>query len=669
MRFMRFVYLLCAIMLLTSMISAQTKDRSSIPEKYKWKPEHIYTSLDSWQKDFNWLKDNIDLLANFKGQFAGDKATDPAKALIEFNRLSEEVSKKFTRVATYVSYNSDVNLGVSEWSGRLQQIRMLGVQYGQKLAWVEPEMLLIPETTMMKYVADHPDLGPYRKSYQDMYLLQAHTLSEKEEEILALSGNITGTASDVYSKLTSVDMKYGFVQVPHTDENGNPVKDEHGVIVTDSVEVSDAGYVIWRTDPDRKVREEYHNKLFSGYNDHGTTIAALMSGNIMKNVYIARARKYDNTLQAALYSDFIPEAVYNTLIETARKNAAPLHKYNEIRKRLLGLDHYRHWDYYASFIKGPEKRYTWEQGVTMVADALQPLGSKYLGDLTTGLNPGSGWVDPFYSKGKRGGAYSSGCYGVHPFMLYNFDYEKGLSMEDVSTVAHEVGHALHTFYSEKSQPYPDYRYVIFNAEVASTTNETMFAGKMIEQARTEYKNARGAAKEQARLDLMALLENQISRARDTFYRQTMFADFEHQINLMGENSQPITKESLDTLYLDLLKTYQGPALEYEPLSSVEWERIPHFYRNHYVFSYATSFAAAVALASDITAEAKGDRSKRGARDRYLTYLASGSSKHPVELLKDAGVDMSTPAPVVAFTQWFGAMVDELDALSRVKIKS
>jgi oligoendopeptidase F len=659
-----FMVVIAMITLIASNLHAQAaKERSEIPEKYRWRTTDIYPDITAWQKDFESLKTDIDKLTAFKGRFAGDKAVEVPKALIEFNKLSDELGKKFEHVYTYVAYNGDVDLANSEWDGRNQQVQMLWVDYSQKLAWLEPELLKIPQETMRRFIAENPALKDYEKYYNDMYLRQAHVLSEKEEEILALAGNIVETSSDVFGKLTDVDLKFGSIQVPRRDENGNPVKDANGNALLDSVEVSDAGYVNWRTDPDRQIRQDYHNKLFSGYNEYGTTIAALMNGNVMKNVFYAKARKYDNTLQAALFSTFVPEKVYTNLVETARKNSAPLHKYNEVRRRILGVDHYRHWDYYAGLFKEPEKRYTWEEGVAIVVDALRPLGEQYVKDIAFGLNPGSGWVDPFYSKGKRGGAYSGSSYMIHPFMLYNFDVDKGLNREDVSTVAHEVGHSMHTYYSEREQPYVNYGYAIFNAEVASTTNEALLNAKLLREAREAYKKAKkGPAKDAAKQNLMSLLEANLSGARDTFYRQTMFADFELAVNRMGENSQPITKESLDTLYLGLLNTYQGPALEYEPLSSVEWERIPHFYRGYYVYTYATSYAAAMAIAEKIQTEER--LGKHDARDRYLNYLASGSSKHPVELLQDAGVDMSTPAPIEACTRWFSGLVDELDALSK-----
>lgn len=643
------ILLFVCVILVANAFAGAVKTRSEIPDKYKWRTNHIYASLEDWQKDFDYVQTNVDVAAAFKGRFANPDATDPPQSLIAFNKLNEDLMQKVERLWVYVMFNYNVDLSSSQWTGLQQQIQSLYIDYSQKMAWLEPELLQIPQETMHKYIADNPELASYRKTYDDMYLLQEHVLSEPEERILALSQNITGTASDVYGKLTDVDMDFGYI----VDENG------------DSVEVTDSGWVTWRTNQDRRVREDYFNKIWTGYEKLGTTMSGLMNGNIKKNVYIAQARKYDNTLQAALSGSFIPEDVYVNLVETTRNNLAPLHKYNETRKRMLGVDHYRHWDYYVSLIPADETRYTWEQAVAMITEALKPLGKKYLQDITTALTPESGWVDPFATKDKRGGAYSSSCYGVHPYMLYNFDYDKGLILEDVSTVAHEVGHAMHTYYSEKTQPYANKDYAIFNAEVASTTNEAIFATKMLNEARSAYKKAKKPEdKEKAKQHLIYLLESSLNSARDTFYRQTMFAAWEWEANKMGEANQPLTTESLSDLYYNTLTEFHGPAMEYEKLSAISWARIPHFYRGYYVYTYATSYAAAIALASDITAEANGDKSKKGAAQRYITYLQSGSSKHPVELLKDAGVDMTTPAPIEAFVAYFSKMVAELDALTK-----
>jgi oligoendopeptidase F len=636
------------LLLAATHLTVRGTERSEIDNAYKWKPEHIYASLQAWQSDLDSLKADIDKLAAYKGRFAGPNATDPARALIEFNALSKDADIKFDHVDNYVQYHFHVDMGNNEWSGREQIVRNLMVDYSQKLAWHDPELLLIPQETMMKYVSAHPELGPYRKIYEDMYALQKHTLSTPEEELLALSGNITGTPADVYGKFTDVDMEFG------------TIKDEKG----DTVRCDYSGWVSYRTNKDRRVREDYFKAVWNGYKHYETTLAALMAGNIKKDIYLTKARKFDNTLQRALDNTFIPEAVYTNLVNTTRANTAPVHKYDQIRKRLLGVDHYRHWDYYVNLVPGDESRYTWDQGVAMIEDALKPMGKEYLSDLAHGLDTKNGWVDVYASQGKRGGAYSSSTYGIHPYMLFNFDYKKGLTLDDVSTMAHEVGHSMHTWYSEKAQPFPTRDYVIFNAEVASTTNETLMAMKLLDDARKAYKKASGKDKEAAKQRLIYLLEQNINSGRDTYYRQVMFATWEWEAHKMGERGEPLTAESFDKLYGDLLKEWHGPAAEYEDLSSVSWATIPHFYRAYYVYSYATSYAAAVALAKDIRAEAAGDPKKKGAHERYINYLKSGSSKHPVELLKDAGVDMTTPAPIEAFVSYFSSLVDELDALTK-----
>jgi oligoendopeptidase F len=623
-------------------VAGDLKDRSDIPDKYKWKPEHIYASLDDWQKDFDYLQSKVEDLVAFKGTFAGENATDPAKSLIEFNKLTEDLWARVEKLWVYVMFNYDVDLSNSDWAGLQQQIQMAYIDLSSKLAWYEPEVLQIPQETMHQYIAENPALEDYRKEYDDLYAQQAHVLSEQEEEILALSGNVTGTSRDVFSKLTDVDMSFGYIE----DEEGN------------EVEVNDAGWNSWRVNKNRQVREDYFKALWNGYDSFGTTLAALTNGNIKKNIYYHKARKYDNTLKAALEGRFIPEDVYYNLVNTTRANTAPLHKYNEIRKRVLGVDHYRHWDYYVSLAETEDKRHTWEEGTAMILEALKPIGKQYLEDIKVALNPENGWVDVYATKSKRGGAYSSSCYSVHPYMLYNFDYDKGLTLEDVSTIAHEVGHAMHTYYSENTQPFPNKNYSNFNAEVASTTNEVIMANKLLADARKVYKKAKGEEKEKARQHLIGLLDANISAVRTTFYRQTMFATWELESNQMGEKGMPLTQESLSELYGNLLKEWHGPAAEYEELSSISWARIPHFYRGYYVYTYATSYAASVAIATDII------NGKKGAQERLLAYLQSGSSKHPVELLKDAGVDMTTPEPIEKLVAYTQALVDELDELTK-----
>jgi len=659
---------LTAIFILVFSVNLFAVERSDIPDKYKWKLSDIYPSIEDWQKDYDYVKAGLEKIASFKGKFAGEDAVDPAKALVEYSKLLEDISVRFEKVYIYAARNYHLQMDNSEWAGRIQMCQMLAVDYGEKLAWVDPEILLIPQETMHQYIDANPELEPYRKTYDDLYAQQEHVLSEKEEAILALSGNITGTPSDVYDKFVDADMKYGYIK---------------GEAEGDSIEVTDAGWWSWRTSKDRRIREDYFNAIWNQYKSFGTTFAALMNGNLKKDVYLAKARKYDNTLQRALKNKFIPEQVYINLVETTRANTAPLHKYNEIRKRVLGLDHYRHWDYYVSLVDfKEEERYTWEEGVDIVLESLKPLGEKYVSDVKHALTAENGWVDPFAHRAKAGGAYSGGCVTVHGFMLYNFDYDKGLTYGDVSTVCHEVGHSLHSVYSEKKQHLANKDYAIFNAEVASTTNEAIMSMTHLDMARKGFEKVKKDKKyfdekyiNDARYDdkreaytkaknkLMYLLESNLDNIRQTFYRQTLFATWEWEAHKMAEVGQPITKESLSELYGGLLNEFHGPVAEYEELSSMSWARIPHFYYNYYVYSYATSYAAAVALAKDIVAEYKGDKSKKGATQRYLDFLASGSSKHPVELLKDAGVDMSTPAPIQSLIDQFAEWVDELDELT------
>lgn len=628
--------------------AAQSVTRADIPDQFKWKPEHIYTSAEGWEADLQAVRSGVDQLAAFKGRFAGPEATDPAASLIEYNRLSKEIEIKFDHLGSYVGRNYDVDLSSNEWSGRSQRLRDLGIEYSQKLAWFEPELLQIPEQTLMKWVGEHADLAPYRRDYEDMYLLQKHVLSPAEEEILALAGNITGTTGDVYGKFTNVDMDCGTI----VDEKGDTIKCTY------------TGWTSYRTSKDRRVREDYFNAVWKQYKGFGNTLAALMAGNVKKDIFLTKARKFANTLARALDASFVPEQVYTSLVSSTRANLAPLHKYDAIRKRVLGVDHYRHSDYYVNLVEGPEKRYSWDDGVAMILDALRPLGQEITETVGRGLNPANGWVDAYATDNKRGGAYSGNAYAVHPFMLFNFDYRKGLTLDDISAVAHEVGHSMHTYWSEKTQPFPMRGYAIFNAEVASTTFETLMAMKLLDQARSDYRNAKGKAKEEAKQRLLYLLEQNVNNGRDTFFRQTMFATWEWQAHQMAEQGQPITPNALNKLYGDLLKEWHGPAAEYGELSNVSWSTVPHFYRGYYVYAYATSYAAAVALAEDIRAEAAGDASKKGAAQRFVNYLKSGGSKHPVELLQDAGVDMTTPAPIESFIRSWSKLVDELDDLTK-----
>ena len=540
-------------------------------------------------------------------------------------------------------------MGNPDWAGRDQQVQDLFVLYRSKTGLARSRTAAHPA----RHGSWHgwiriPLCRPYRKSYEDMYALQAHTLSEPEEQILAVAGNITGSAAEVYGKMTNVDMRW------------DSIADENGERCRSPTKAGRAGACT----PTAACARRISTSLFGGYKGFENTMAALTAANFKKDVFLARSRKYDNTLQSALNSVFVPEAVYITLVNTTRTHAAPFHKYEAVRKRVLGLADLPSLGLLRESVHGERSSLHVGKERGDGEEALRPLGKTYVEDITHGLDTRSGWVDVYANDNKRGGAYSSSTYGIHPYMLYNFDSEKGMTLEDVTTVAHEVGHAMHTYYSEKTQPFVNRDYAYFNAEVASTTNETIFSMKLLDDARAAYRKAKGKEKEAAKRHLIYLLDQNISSARGSFVRQTLFADWEWQAHKMAEDGQPMTAESLSKLYGDLLSEYYGAAINYGELSHREWARIPHFYRGYYVYTYATSYAAAVALAKDIRAEAAGDSKKKGATARYLNYLKSGSSKHPVELLKDAGVDMTTPAPIESCIGYIASLVDELDQLTR-----
>ena len=395
--------LVIVLLMLTG--ASRAIERSRISDLYKWKPQDIYPSAEKWEADVKAIRANLDKLAAFRGQFAGPEAKDPIGSLISFNRLSEETGQKLDLTDGYVSYSFDVNLGDQTWAGREQTLMDVYSEFGQKLAWEEPELLQIPRDTLMKWVDANKELQPYRKPYEDLYALAEHTLSEPEERVLALSSKLDGVPSKVFGKLTDVDMRYDSIR----DENGQ------------RVEVTDAGWTSWRIHQDRRVREDYFKSVWAQYDKYGNTFAEIMAGNINKDIFLTKARKYQSTLDRAMSQTFIPEAVYTNLVSTTRQNTAPFHRYDAIRKRLLKVDHYRHWDYYVSLVPEDETRYAWEQGVAMVQDALKPLGAQYVKDIGIALDPKNGSVDPYASQGKRGGAYSGGAYHVHPFMLFNFD--------------------------------------------------------------------------------------------------------------------------------------------------------------------------------------------------------------------------------------------------------
>lgn len=649
-RKIRSLLLLSLLAVAALSVTAQAIERSEIPDKYKWREDYIYPSAAVWEKAFDAIRGQLDQMEAFKGTLAAKTGSEGAKNLIAFFGINEKAEVEISRVIWFAYYNFQVDMRDPEWISRRDNAFALASEYYQRLVWVEPELLTISKDTLLHWADSYPELKAYHLKFSDMFALRAHSLSEPEERIIALSGELFGGPNDIYTNMTSVDMDWP------------EIVDENGVAVKASASGWREG---WRSYPDRETRRKYYQAFMGRFLNFGNTYAATIAAQYKADVYYARARNFDNTLQANLSPTFVPEEVFTNLIQTTRMNLSPLHRYESIRKRELGLDSYTIWDDYVALGKAAEeKRLTWEEASQTVVDAVAPLGKQYVADAKVLLDPVNRFADPFTSPGKIGGAWSHNSLDEPARMIFNFDYEKGLNFDNVTTIAHELGHSVSANYTMKTQPVPLRGEMNLISEVPSTTNETFLYMKELENARAEYKRAKGAAKEAARQNLIYLLDQVLGDGRNGFYRQIMFAEWEREAHKLAEEGAPITQESLTNLFAGLQRDYFGPAMESNEFSDIGWASVPHFYLGYYTYSYAVGGVAAMKLATDIRAEADGDKTKRGSLARYQKFLAAGSSEHAMDQLKAAGVDFSTAAPVEAYVKYFGQLVDELDALTQ-----
>ncbi|RPH92414.1 hypothetical protein EHM69_12825, partial [candidate division KSB1 bacterium] len=627
-----FLLLTSLILVAVLCVSAFAIDRAAIPEKYKWKTFYIYPSNEAWQAGIDSVHVWLTKLEAYKGTLAQRSGTKNEPNLASFTTLQERAGVELSRVLWHAYYNFQVDMADQVWTGRRDQSFALWSEFYERIAWLEPELLQIPKDTLLAWAAAYPALKPYQLQYADMFALRAHSLTEPEERILALASDMAGNANEIFTRMTSVDMDFPFI----TDEKG------------DSIQANFSG---WReglrSHPDRAFRERYFKALYGRYKTFSNTFAATITAQYKTDVFYARARKFDNTLQANLSPTFVPEEVYTNLIQTTRANLAPFQKYEAIRKRVLGLEHYKMWDSHVSLASAIDKRSTWEEAAAIVAESVKPLGPQFAAEVRRVLDPNNRFVDPFTSPGKITGAWSHNSVDEPACMIFNFDYEKGLTADGVTTIAHEVGHTMHANYTKQAQPISLRGDVSLTSEVPSTTGEALLNMKLLDDARAEYKRANGVAKEAARQKLIYLLDQMLMNGRDAFFREVMFAEWELKAHQMAENNESITQEGLTALYAGLLKDYYGPVLESDELTDIFWAVLPHFYLGYYVYSYAVGDVAATALATGIRAEYAGDKTQHGTTERYLNYLKSGTSKHGIDLLKDAGVDFTTSAPIEA----------------------
>jgi len=595
----------------------RVRERSEIDTRYLWATENIFPDKQAWETEFAAVEKRIPEFAKFQGRLA--RSAGDLLAMLQFR---DELEPRLVRVYVYTSLLSDQDTRVGETQAMKSRARSLYIKYGEATSWVMPELTAIPFETIQSWMRENRELALYRHHLDDIFRQKKYVLSPREEELMAMAGKVRSTAGSAYNMLKNADMRFPTIR----DEEGR------------TVELDEQAFYKYMRSTDRRVRKDAYDAIVGTYTGYRNTAAALLNGTVQNHVFSVRARGYDSCLQAALNGGNIPVEVYNNLVKTIRQHLPLLHRYQEIRKRALKLgDGVHAYDLFAPLVTGVDLEYDYEAGVNMIVEALQPLGREYLTAMKKGF--ASRWVDVYPTRGKRSGAYSSGTFLTQPYILLNFHG----SYEDVSTLAHEMGHSMHSFYSRGTQPYVYADYDIFCAEVASTTNEIILQNHVLKQT-TDPK------------EKLFLLVEFLEQIRGTVFRQTMFSEFEQRVHEMAEAGQPLTADSMGATYREIMKAYYGPAYVHDEIVDDYWARIPHFYRNFYVYKYATSYCAASNIARRIMAD------EPGAVEGYMEFLRAGSHKYPIDVLKLAGVDMTTPAPIRDAMKIFESLLDQTEEL-------
>ncbi len=590
--------------------------RQDIDSKFKWKLEDIYSDISLWEKDFKQVKELAEQIKGFQGKLA-----ESAQKLLECFKKSDELLSLNDKVFVYARMKRDENNGDATYQALTERASSLATEVYSAISFIVPEMLSIPEETLLSYANSDKELSVYLFMIKENLRQKEHILSEKEEQILAMSSEFSDTAGDVFTMFNNADIKFPYI------------KNEEG----EEVEVTKGRYVAFLESKDRRVRKDAFEAVYSSYKKMKNTLASTLTGNVKKNRFYSLVRKYPSALVASLDNDNITVDVYTNLIDTVNKNLPLLDRYLKLRKKVLKLDELHMYDLYVPMVEEFDKKIPYEEAKTLVADALKPLGEEYVGFLQKGMN--SSWIDVYENEGKTSGAYAWGSFKTHPYVLLNYQDK----INDVFTLAHEMGHALHSYYTNMTQPYVYSEYKIFVAEVASTVNESLLMRYLLPRATSKQEKA-------------YLLNHYLEEFRGTVFRQVMFAEFEKMIHEKVEQGEALNAQELSDIYYGLNKKYFGETVTVDEDIAMEWSRIPHFYSSFYVYKYATGFSAATAIAEKILSEGKL------AVDKYLQFLKSGGSNYPLELLKIAGVDLSTPQPVQDALNVFEKTLDELEEL-------
>lgn len=589
--------------------------RDEIPESDKWRIDKIYETPAKWNEELNKLKEEAPKLKDFEGKL-GNK-----EELKAFLVLNEKLSRKLGKLYVYAHMRSHEDTSNPEMQSLVNKIDPYSAEFSSYTAYFVPEILSLKEGTIENFINEDKDLKQYKIYFEMILNEKPHILSKEVESVLASVSDCLGAPESIYSMLTNSDMTFGEI----LDENGS------------KVELTEGNYSSFIKSKDRKVREAAFKLLFGTYKKYENTLATSLSSSIKNFVFESKTRKYNSSLEASLKPNNIPVEVYYNALKTVDENMEALHRYVRIKKKLLNLDEIHMYDLYVPVIESKKEHLEYKDAISLVKEGLNPLGKEYLDIFNEGIN--EGWIDVYENKGKRSGAYSWGSYDTMPYVLLNYNYE----LNDASTLAHEMGHSIHSYYTRKTQPYIYGDYSLFCAEVASTTNEILLIHHLIDKETDKNKK-------------LYLINQELEQIRTTVFRQLMFAEFELKTHEAIENGESLTSEVLCKMWKDINIKYFGEDMKVDEEISIEWARIPHFYSDFYVYQYATGYAAASSFANSILA--KGEE----AVEKYKGFLKAGGSMYPIDTLKMAGVDMTTSKPLKDTLDRFNELLDMLEEI-------
>ncbi len=590
--------------------------REDIDISLTWKMEDVFESDEAFLKEFESVSSRLPEIEKYIGHLS-----DNADTLLAYFILRDELNEKISRTYFYANQRLHENLGNSkyqEYSGKTDNLEN---QWMTLVSFEEPELIEAGESKFRAFIEENDGLKVYTRYIDEIFRTSEHVLSKDMAKLLAMSTEMANGPADIFAKFSNVDLKFPAIK----DEDGNEVTITHG------------NYIKYLESTDRSVRKSAFEAMYEQYEQYGNLMASVYNASVKKDNFYAKAEKYDSTMSMELDSNEVPKSVYLNLVKAVHENMPLMHRYVNLRKKAMKYDELHMYDIYTPIAYKENRQIDFDEAKEMVKKALAPMGLEYIAVLSEGLD--NRWIDVCENEGKRSGAYSWSCYGCHPYVLLNYQH----NLDSVSTLAHEMGHAIHSYYTNNNQPFVYSGYTIFVAEVASLCNEALLLHYMIENSSSKEEKA-------------YLINNYLEKFRGTLFRQVMFAEFEMIAHEKVENGETLTKDNLCDIYFNLNKQYYGDAIEDDRLIEMEWARIPHFYTPFYVYQYATGFAAAMAISANILAEGKP------AVDKYISFLSSGCSKSPIDLLKIAGIDMTTEEPVNNAMKIFEELLDQMEEL-------